>query len=336
MLPDAFTDPPGGPSGRPTDTSPPARLIQALLREAGVRGVAESPSPLGVSTSSVWALTAGGRRYVARQRLDGDARLALKEAYLSDLLRRRGVPAAEVLAVVAGEHGVATLSPLLAGIRLDRAVASLPVDDLQSAWRSTGEALRSAHGIVLPEAGEIVGDRVEPFPGGWARWVTDGLADDVEWLRAALGGPAIGRPFLDRVVVAAADALQRAPVRLIHNDALPQNVLVAPGPEGWRCTGWLDWEFARAADPLWDLARLDFRPAGLVPSAFYEGYGTRPAEPQASVYELLTATWRTRAELEHGSSWTWPPPPARVGYLRGLPDRIERLAGLLGVPDRTA
>jgi aminoglycoside phosphotransferase (APT) family kinase protein len=281
-------------------------------------------------------LTAGGRRYVARQRLDGDARLALKEAYLSDLLRRRGVPAAEVLAVVAGEHGVATLSPLLAGIRLDRAVASLPVDDLQSAWRSTGEALRSAHGIVLPEAGEIVGDRVEPFPGGWARWVTDGLADDVEWLRAALGGPAIGRPFLDRVVVAAADALQRAPVRLIHNDALPQNVLVAPGPEGWRCTGWLDWEFARAADPLWDLARLDFRPAGLVPSAFYEGYGTRPAEPQASVYELLTATWRTRAELEHGSSWTWPPPPARVGYLRGLPDRIERLAGLLGVPDRTA
>ena len=106
---------------------------------------------------------------------------------------------------------------------------------------------------------------------------------------------------------------------------------VARGPDGWRCTGWLDWEFARAADPLWDLGTLDFRPAGLAPPFFYEGYGAYPAEPQVSIYELLMATWRTRAELEHGSHWDWPPRQARLAYLHDLPTRINRLADLLGV-----
>jgi hypothetical protein len=50
-----------------------------------------------------------------------------------------------------------------------------------------------------------------------------------------------------------------------------------------------------------------------------------------SIYELLMALWRTRAELEHGSRWSWPPQQARLDYLRSLPDRLDRLAELLGV-----
>jgi aminoglycoside phosphotransferase (APT) family kinase protein len=139
-------------------------------------------------------------------------------------------------------------------------------------------------------------------------------------------------------VLAARGALRERPVRLLHNDALPQNVLVAPsapvtsGRQRWRCTGWLDWEFARAGDPVWDLATLDFRPAGLVPDAFYAGYGGPPPEPQASVYDLLMAAWRTRAELEGGGpGWRWPPQAARLAYLRDLPSRLARLASALGV-----
>jgi len=191
--------------------------------------------------------------------------------------------------------------------------------------------LRLAHEIVLPEAGEIVGDRVDPFPRAWAQWVIADIADDIGWLQAALAAPTVNRPLLERVVAAAMAALQGAPVRLIHNDALPQNVLVALGPGGWRCTGWLDWEFARAADPLWDVGTLDFRPARLVPSIFYEGYGAHPAEPHVSIYELLMATWRTQAELEHGSQWEWPPQQVRLDYLRSLPAQLDRLAELLGV-----
>jgi len=94
----------------------------------------------------------------------------------------------------------------------------------------------------------------------------------------------------------------------------------------------LDWEFARAGDPLWDVATLDFRPAGLVPIAFYAGYGQTPPEPQASVYDLLMAAWRTRAELEgHGPGWRWPPQAARLAYLRELPFRLAQLADALGV-----
>src|SRR5262249_36307235 len=148
--------------------------------------------------------------------------------------------------------------------------------DLDGAWRSTGEALQRAHQIDLPVAGEIEGDQIDPFPSGWSWWVLGPLVDNTRWLQATVGAPPANLPLLERIVVAATAALESASVRLIHNDALPQNVLVAPTTEGWRCTGWLDWEFARAADPRWDLGTLDFRPAGLVPSSFYEGYGRQP------------------------------------------------------------
>ncbi len=315
----------------PEDYVPPPELLRSLLHAAGVHDAPHSVALLGVSTCSVCALTAGGQRYVVRHRLDGEAQMARKEAYLSELLRRHGVPAPVVLTVVADEHGVATLSYLLPGVRLDRAMERLSAPDLHGAWRSTGEALRLAHEIILPEAGEIVGDRVEPFPGGWARWVLEDLVDDVRWLLAALGGAPVNLALLERVHAAAVDALEDAPVRLVHNDALPQNVLVAPGPDGWTCTGWLDWEFARGADPLWDIGTLDFRPAGLVPPAFYEGYGRRPSEPQASIYDLLMATWRTRVELQHGTDWCWPPRQARINYFGELPRWIDRLVELLGV-----
>jgi aminoglycoside phosphotransferase (APT) family kinase protein len=312
-------------------TPPPAPLVQALLRDADIHGTPDPLTLLGVSTCSVWRLTVREQTYVVRYRLDGDSQLAHKEAYLSALLHRHAVPAPVVLAVEASASGVATLSTWRPGIPLDQAMERLAPADLCSAWRSTGAALRRAHAIVLPAAGEIVRDRVEPFNGGWEHWVLADLADDLSWLQAALDAPRVNLQRLERVVAAALNALRRAPVRLIHNDALPQNILVAQEPGGWSCTGWLDWEFARAADPRWDVGTLDFRPAGLVPAAFYEGYGAWPSEPQASIYDLLMATWRTRVELEHGGHWSWPPQQSRIDYLHSLPDQIDRLAELLYV-----
>jgi aminoglycoside phosphotransferase (APT) family kinase protein len=273
-----------------------------------------------------------GQKYVVRQRLDGDVDLMRKEVYLSGLLRDRAVPAPVVLAAAASEHGVATLSAWLPGIRLDQALERLSSTDLDSAWRSVGAALRRTHAIDLPLAGEIIADRVEPFPGGWAHWVLTDLVEDIRWLQTALSTPAVDLSLLEHVTIGALDVLADAPVRLIHNDALPQNILVAPGADGWFCTGWLDWEFARAADPCWDIGTLDFRPAELVSTAFYEGYGARPSKAQASIYDLLMAVWRTRAELEDGSCWTWPPQQTRIAYLHSLPAHLEQLAQLLDTP----
>jgi aminoglycoside phosphotransferase (APT) family kinase protein len=210
-------------------------------------------------------------------------------------------------------------------------LTSVPAADLRNAWRSAGEAMRMAHEIVLPQAGEIIRDQIEPFADGWAHYILEDIATDIAWLLDALNAPKVDLALLERVTAASIAALTGAPVRLIHDDALPQNILVNQEPDGWVCTGWLDWEFARAGDPLWDLSTLDFRPAGLVPASFYEGYGAQPAEPQTGIYDLLMATWRTRAELEHGSHWNWPPQPARIAYLRTLPAQIERLAASLGV-----
>jgi hypothetical protein len=142
---------------------------------------------------------------------------------------------------------------------------------------------------------------------------TEDLAADLGWLQAAAGR-----------------ALRGPPERPLRNDALPQNVLVAPGPGGGGAPG-DSIGSSRAGDPLWAVATLDFRPAGLVPEAFSAGYGAPPPEPQASVYELLMAAWRTRAELEGHGPWRWPPPAARLAHLRELPARLARLAGLLGV-----
>lgn len=309
----------------------PVELWQSLCAEAGIRGAPERISLLGVSTCAVWRLTVGDQHYVVRQRLDRNGQLAHKEAYLSDRLRRNDVPVAEVLAMVADEHGIATLNTWLKGIPLDQAMVTLSLVDLQSAWYSIGEALRRAHEICFPMAGEFVGVQIEPFPGGWAQWVLEDLADDINWLQAKLNMPQVSRSRLEQVAEAAVRALVDASVCLIHNDALPQNILVAQEAHDWICTGLLDWEFARAADPQWDISTLDFRPARLVPSSFYAGYGWQPAEPQVSLYELLMATWRTRAELEHGSHWAWPPQEVRIRYLHRLPEQIERLAALLDV-----
>lgn len=300
----------------------PNELIDELLSSAGVRGVPESIVALGESTNRVWKLTVDSDRFVVKQRLDASADLARKESYLSELLGKHDVPAPRVLSVAIGAE-IGILTSFADGMRLDEAIESVPADQLASAWRSVGEAMRRAHSIELPVAGEIVGDRIEPFPGGWASWATEDLSDLLFWL-ANRFEVSVERQLVDRFVIVAREVLAEAPVRLIHNDALPQNFMVARQSDGdWRCTGLLDWEFARAGDPRWDIATLDLRSAGLVPDAFYEGYGSRPSEPEATIYEVLTAAWKTRAQLEGHGDWHWSPLVARCDYFRRLPDLLS-------------
>jgi aminoglycoside phosphotransferase (APT) family kinase protein len=277
---------------------------------------------LGESSNRVWKLNIGGSQYVLRERLDGSPTMLVKEAYLSDLLAHHEVPAPRVLATVAAEH-IGTLTTFAEGITLGRALEVLSPDDLAAAWRSTGEALRRAHEIEQPVAGEIVGDRIEPFAGGWATWAGEDVTDTLGWLREQAGMPALGEDA-ERFSQSMHSVLADAPIRLIHNDLLPQNIMVAPGPDGWRCTALLDWELARAGDPRWDLATLDLRPAELVPPAFYEGYGERPAEPHATIYEVLAMAWKTKAQLQGLGDWWWTPLNARLAYVANLERHLAR------------
>lgn len=142
---------------------PPLSLIAALLRAAGVGGSFELTSCLGISTCSVWALSVGRQQFVVRQRLDGNAQLAHKEAYLSELLRRNHVPAPEVLAVVCNEQGVATLSTLLPGVQFATVLKHVSGESQFSAWKEVATTLRLVHEIELPVSGEIIVDPIDPF-----------------------------------------------------------------------------------------------------------------------------------------------------------------------------
>ena len=309
----------------------PMELLQSLLRAAGIYHHVDSISHLGTSTNAVWQIKVGTQKYVMRHRQDGDEGLAIKEVFISELLRKHQVPTTEILATATSENGVATLCTWVPGLRLDHAIQQLSATDQYSAWHSCGAVLRLVHEIGLPHAGEIIGEEIKPFTQGWGTWVLEDVAEDIRWLQETLSLPHVDESLLERTIGAAISVLADVPTQLLHNDALPQNILVSPGPNGWVCTGWLDWEFARSGDPLWDVATLDFRPAGLVPSAFYAGYGQKPEEPAISIYELLMATWRTRAELEHGSHWDWPPQKNRLAYLSNLPAQVEALADRLAV-----
>ncbi|MEM7029771.1 MAG: aminoglycoside phosphotransferase family protein [Chloroflexota bacterium] len=305
-----------------------SHLIQTLLIRAGIYGQPDAVTLLGDSTSLVWRITVKDRHYVVRQRSDHDRQMIDKEVYLTALLKEQQVPTSEVLATIADENRTATLSTYIDGVRLDAVLSTLSQHEKAQVWHSVGEYFRLAHTIEMPTAGEIIGDQIEPFTGGWTHFVLEDLETDIAWLMQKLAMPHPNIAQVDRVIATAKSILSETPICLLHNDALPQNMLVAPGEQGWQCVAWLDWEFARAGDPIWDVATLDFRPAQLVPPHFYEGYGYHRNEQQASIYDLLMAVWRTRVELEHGALWDWPPQTERIKYLIHLSKHIERLANL--------
>jgi len=96
----------------------------------------------------------------------------------------------------------------------------------------------------------------------------------------------VARPLLDS-----------RPVRLIHTDANPWNVLV----KGEQAT-WVDWEFAWLGDPIYDFARLTLarkRDLGPVPDAVFRGYGENPTtNPVFDLYVLGFHLWMSNEALD--------------------------------------
>ena len=214
-----------------------------------------------------------------------------KEAWLSDLARRRGIPAPRQLSRVTAGDAIVVLREYLPGHLL----GDVPVT-CASAWRSAGETLASIHQIRLgadDRAGVIAGRRVRPFAeGSWGRWQ---LANAVEHSQpvAHRGRYHIDPERVGRLYARAVPLLGSRPVRLLHNDPHPWNILVDATENSWHCTGWLDWEFAWTGDPTWDVARLDIfrlKDIGPTPAAFDGGYGSHRV-PVVSELTPFCAGW---------------------------------------------
>lgn len=209
-----------------------------------------------------------------------------------------------MLAQVDVERQAAALLEYVRREVLGDVASSLPEEASRQAWRSCGQMLRRAHAIAHPPGvfGTIVGDHIQPFAEHfaseespfWGHSQIHMLLDHLQRLRTRMPDLARVDEDLRSVLAEALSYLNRAPPSLLHNDAHPWNVLVHADEDEWRCSAWLDWEYAWVGDPNWDLVRMDLfrrKPIGVTPDAFWEGHGRSPAEPERSVYTLGSSVY---------------------------------------------
>jgi len=158
--------------------------------------------------------------------------------------------------------------------------------DLEGAGSSAGRVLAVIGRHTFPEAGFFGPDLhiAEALPLGPAGFLT--MLDD--WLFHGLAGQRLGAEPTARLwrfvlthasLLAGTDSLHT----LVHGDYKPSNLLVGKRDDRWEVAAVLDWEFAFAGTPLFDLAILlrHHRPDSAFTRAVAHGYadagGTLPS-----------------------------------------------------------
>lgn len=153
-----------------------------LLESLGISDSIAELSPLTAGlTNTSWKVATGGKKYVLRQypspEIDSLDRLR-KEPYLHRLLDEAGVPVAKILASSPDNDG-AVLLEFIEGELLGEVSSRLSNEDRERAWATSGEALRKAHTIEIPDAthGVIEGDSVSPVCDSWGEWQMENVLD---------------------------------------------------------------------------------------------------------------------------------------------------------------
>jgi aminoglycoside phosphotransferase (APT) family kinase protein len=199
------------------------------------------------ATNAVFAIDAGGRRFV------------VKASALHDALR------GEAWACARGAQAGCAAPSILAFGRLDgfdlsafvmTRIAGRAVDAAHSALTEVGAQLRCLHDLRVPGFGNLAeagwNERAEPsLPHG--SWL-DFLSSIVTGARAF--SDARGADAAAVAIDAHADALAAVESgSLCHGDLKAAHILVDAG----RLAGVIDWGDAVVADPLWDVARFAHR-----------------------------------------------------------------------------
>ncbi|WP_144445593.1 phosphotransferase family protein [Inquilinus limosus] len=232
-----------------------------------------------------------------------DPAQAAKERAIHALAAGRGLPAPRLLG---GGDDPSTGLPFgllewIDGQRLDEAARDLDDTALPPLARSVGAALAAIHAVAFDRSGFLDGSLTVAEP------VDIGGGGLVGFLRHVLidgpGGDRLGRDLADRLVAFAereAGLLDRwpGPPCLTHSDFGGTNILVRQGPEGWAVAAVLDWEFAFAGSPFFDLGNLLRPPLGTRP-----GFAEAAAAGYRAAGGTLPAEWRRMAALADLFSW---------------------------------
>ena len=318
-------------------------LAAALLRQAQLTQPVQYIHPLtnnGITNHMALITLQDGAQLVLRTYHwpwdDHDLHRPEKEKHLHALLRQAGVPVPAMLAHIERAGQSAVLMEYVPGEDLGDIAPSLPDEARRQAWRSCGRMLRRAHAISYAEgtSGIIVGNDIQPFAECWA-WEDTAPSwghSQIHMILNHFQQLSKHRPDLARVdqelrrtLAKALPFLNRTLPTLLHNDAHPWNVRVVCEDGQWQCSAWLDWEYAWVGDPNWDLVRMDLfrrKPIGATPSAFWEGYGRYPAEPERSVYELHVYLWMANQYLS-GDRHLLPTYEAAMAYVDRLDEAVR-------------
>jgi aminoglycoside phosphotransferase (APT) family kinase protein len=321
-------------------------LVAELLHQARFTQAATSIHPLsgnGITNHMDVVTLENGAHLVLRRYQwpwgTPDLDRPQKEEYLHALLRQAGVPVPAILAHIDRAGQCSALMEFMPGENLGDIAPSLSEEARQQAWRSCGSALRRAHTISYPKGtyGIIIGDHVQPFAqasswtekaSSWGHSQIHMIMDHFQQLGARMPHLEAVNWELEETLTESLPYLNRTPPTLLHNDPHPWNVLVSSEGDQWRCSAWLDWEYAWVGDPNWDLVRMDLfrrKPIGGTPDAFWEGYGRCPTEPERSVYEMHIYLWMANQYL-NGDRHLLPTYAAAMAYADHLDAAVRALA----------
>lgn len=144
------------------------------------------------------------------------------------------------------------VGPLFQGEVLSYVIMEEPPDHWRGAVFACAQLLVAFGNLIFEAPGFLDGDLVPHQPQGFGR--------PQEAATQTLASPHVaallGTDLVDRL----AAFLQETPLpeyphaRLVHGDFNPANVLVKEGEKGWEISALLDWEFAFAGSPMWDIA----------------------------------------------------------------------------------
>ncbi|PZR63011.1 MAG: hypothetical protein DLM71_05735 [Chloroflexi bacterium] len=215
-----------------------------LSRAAGAPVIRAERAAWGFSNRTDLVTTADGRRLVIQRyhrRRDAEHRLSAMRQ-LAPLLAERDIRIPTIVATSLDAQPPSATFEVLPGeplpvlLGFDLTGSDFPVIAAEMGRLLAQLASTPTHGVHLPRL--------------WAN-PTRLAARASAWLEViAADLPSAETAVLHRLILELPDLFEARPGVVAHGDFGPANVLVADG----RISGLLDWEFARLADPLFDVA----------------------------------------------------------------------------------
>ncbi len=252
------------------DAAALAAMIGAALPS---QEVARAEGLSGGLANTNYKVTLAGRDEPLVLRLyTRDPSACARETAIARLVGPR-IPVPDVLYADCTGGAPFALTSWIEGIKLDVLLTGKSEDSIRSSAVAVGAGLAALGDFPFPRAGFFGPDLSIAEPLAGMRDVCLGYVEETLFAKGAaerLGEERARRVWalLDEHA-ALLDAADGDP-QLVHGDYKAQNLLVRQGSQGWELAAALDWEFAFACSPLFDLAIL-LRYAERLPRAFESG-----------------------------------------------------------------